>query len=126
LIQIYAAQLQPQVQQQLLQQLFKQWGGDSPFIVMEDQNKQQIEVTETVTGKTVFSLNKPTPMWATWVFRGVFVLTGVITFVVAAEPALADDIKIRLGIYLKGIDMLVWGLTRVIGVEVSRDFNIPQ
>lgn len=93
---------------------------------MEDQNKQQIEVTETVTGKTVFSLNKPTPMWATWVFRGVFVLTGVITFIVAAEPALADDIKIRLGIYLKGIDMLVWGLTRIIGVEVSRDFNIPQ
>jgi hypothetical protein len=88
--------------------------------------QQQVEKKVDVTGKTVISLNKPTPMWATWAFRIVFVLTGVATFIVAADPGIDMGVKMRLGIYLKGLDMLVWGFTRLVGVDVTRDFNYDK
>lgn len=76
--------------------------------------------------RTVFSISKPTPEWATWTFRIVFIFTGVATFVIAGDPALATELKIRLGVYLKGLDMAVWGITRALGVDISRDFNFQQ
>lgn len=76
--------------------------------------------------KTVLSVSKPTPEWATWAFRLVFIITGVATFVIAGDPALSNEFKIRLGVYLKGLDMAVWAITRAIGVDVNRDFNTPD
>jgi hypothetical protein len=76
--------------------------------------------------KTVLSFKKPTPLWATWTFRIVFILTGVITVVIAGDPGIANDLKIRLGVYLKGLDMAIWGITRAIGIDVSRDFNFEK
>jgi uncharacterized membrane protein len=68
-------------------------------------------------------VNKPTPKWATYLFRVVFILTGVVTFIVAADPAVKPEVAYRIGIYLKGLDMAVWGFTRIFGIEVSRDYN---
>lgn len=85
--------------------------------------EKTIEVQKKVDGKTVLSFEKPTPMWATWVFRIVFVMTGVATFIIAADPAISESTKIRLGIYFKGFDMFIWGVTRAIGVEVTRDLG---
>lgn len=76
--------------------------------------------------KTVFSISKPTPMWATWIFRIVFILTGVATFIIAGDPAIATESKIRIGVYLKGLDMAIWGITRMIGINISRDFNYEE
>ncbi len=87
---------------------------------------QIVEQEKVVTGKTVVSFNLPTPKWATWVFRVVFILTGVATFVMTADPAISPVMKVRIAIYLKALDMLVWGVTRAIGVDVSRDFNLPE
>lgn len=86
---------------------------------------QTVEQKKEVTGKTVLSLNKPTPMWATWVFRIVFILTGVAIFVISADPAILAETKVRISIYLKGLDLLIWGLTRALGVDISRDYNVP-
>lgn len=72
--------------------------------------------------KTVLSFVKPTPQWATWAFRIIFILTGVAIFIVAADPGINSVAKVRIGVYLKGFDMLVWGITRAIGVEVARDY----
>jgi hypothetical protein len=77
------------------------------------------EVSDAAGGKTVLSFVKPTPMWATWIFRIVFVLTGVATFIIASDPGITESLKVRLGVYLKGFDMLVWGVTRAIGIEQS-------
>jgi hypothetical protein len=90
------------------------------------ENEINIEQERTVQGKTVISINKPSPMWATWIFRIVFLLTGVATFIIAADPEISNQLKVRIGIYLKGLDMVVWGLTRMIGVDISRDFNVPK
>ena len=81
---------------------------------MEQQEVQQKEI---VTGKTVLSINAPTPMWATWIFRIVFLLTTTATFIIASDPAIPDALKVRIGIYLKGLDFVIWGLGRFIGVE---------
>ena len=91
----------------------------------EQDQMQPVEQTEYVKGRTVLSINKPTPMWATWIFRVVFVMTGIAVFVISSEPTLTNEIKVRAGIYLKAFDMLIWGMTRLIGVDVSRDFNVP-
>lgn len=80
-------------------------------------------MSDTAETKTVLSFVKPTPMWATWIFRIVFVLTGVATFIIAAEPNITEEMKVRIGIYLKGADMLVWGITRAIGIEIQKPDN---
>ena len=71
--------------------------------------------------KTVISIQKPTPMWATWVFRAVFLLTGVATGIIMTDPAIPAEVANRWAIYLKGLDTLVWGLTRIIGVEIPKE-----
>lgn len=91
---------------------------------METQ-PQVVEQQTPVQGKTVLSFTKPTPVWATWAFRIIFIITGVATFIIAADPGISADTKVRLGVYLKGLDLLIWGLTRAIGVDISRDMNVP-
>ena len=60
-----------------------------------------------------------TPQWAKWTFRIVFAITGVATFIIAGDPSLPDDVKVRIGVYLKGVDMLIFGLSKMFGVEVK-------
>lgn len=72
--------------------------------------------------KTVLSFNKPTPVWATWIFRIVFLLTTAATIVVAADPDISDKTKVKLGVYLKALDFVIWGVGRGLGVE-RKDFD---
>ena len=60
-----------------------------------------------------------TPVWAKWVFRVVFLLTTIATFLIAADPAIADVLKVRIGVYLKGLDMLVFGLSKMVGITLN-------
>lgn len=69
--------------------------------------------------KTIISTTAPTPSWATWTFRIVFLLTKVAITIVASDPGIPDELKVRIGLYLSGLDTLVWGLSRMIGVEVK-------
>lgn len=72
--------------------------------------------------KTVLSFRKPTPAWATWVFRIVFLLTTAAAIVISSEPGITDHIKVKLGVYLKAIDFVIWGIGRGIGVT-KEDFT---
>ena len=76
--------------------------------------------------KTVLSVNAPTPQWANWVFRIAFILCGIATITIIADPALSDEFKIRSTVYLQALDKAIWAITRLLGVEVSRDFNVPN
>ena len=67
--------------------------------------------------KTVFSFKQPTPAWATWLFRIVFLLTTAATIVIAAEPDIGDETKVELGVYMKAFDFVIWGIARGIGVK---------
>lgn len=65
-------------------------------------------------------LNK-TPNWAIWMFRIVFILTTVATFVIASDPSISDDLKVRIGVYLKGLDMLIFSISKLFGVDVKQN-----
>ena len=72
--------------------------------------------------KTTFgtdNVKQKTPLWAKWVFRVVFLLTTIATFLIAADPAISDVVKVRIGVYLKGLDMLVFGLSKMVGVTLN-------
>lgn len=70
-----------------------------------------------VKTKTVLSFSKETPMWAKWTFRIVFAVTTVAAFVIAADPAINAEAKVRIGVYLKGLDMLVYLISKGFGVQ---------
>ena len=72
--------------------------------------------------KTVLSFIKPTPAWATWAFRIVFLLTTATTIVISSELDITDQMKVKLSVYLKAIDFVIWGIGRGIGVS-KEDFT---
>lgn len=69
------------------------------------------------TTKTVLSFKKETPLWAKWMFRIVFALTTAATFVIASDPHIPDVLKVRIGVYLKGFDMLIYAVSKGLGVD---------
>lgn len=71
--------------------------------------------------KTVLSINKPTPSWANWLFRVVFLLNKVVVAIVAADPGIDDQTKVRIGLYLSGLDTLCWSISRMLGVKIQED-----
>lgn len=66
-------------------------------------------------------LSNPTPLWAKQVFRIVFVLTTVLTFWVAGSTLIAAGIKTELMLGLKSLDMLVFGISKLFGVERPKE-----
>lgn len=80
---------------------------------------EEIKVQETkeVTGTTVLSFNKPTPVWAIWMFVIVFGLTTTATFIIASDDAIPDALKVRIGVYLKGLDLFVGIVAKMLGVK---------
>ncbi|MGN6478497.1 MAG: hypothetical protein ACTHKV_14830 [Flavipsychrobacter sp.] len=69
------------------------------------------------------SLVKETPMWAKVATAIVILLTTVVTFVVAGDPGIPDPLKVRITLYLKGLDMLTYGVMRMFGIN---DANTDQ
>ena len=75
--------------------------------------------TKTVRPFTAKATVSETPQWAKWMFRVVFAITTVAAFIIAADPSIPDDTKVIVGVYLKGIDMLVFTISKMFGVEVK-------
>lgn len=86
------------------------------------EETKTVQTTKEIQGKTVLSFTKPTPMWATWTFRVVFLLTMAASIIIAGEPTIPDDIKARIFLYLKGLDVFVWGIGKGLGVSKT-DFE---
>lgn len=83
---------------------------------MTDQ-LQQVEKQETVKGSTVLSFTRPTPMWATWVFRAEFVLNKAITMYLTGTGTIEEG-KIKEYLLIMSIvDFLVWLGARSLGVK---------
>lgn len=75
--------------------------------------------TKSVRPFTQKAIVSETPQWAKWTFRIVFAITGVATFIIAGDPSIPDETKVRIGVYLKGVDMLIFGLSKMFGVSVE-------
>lgn len=72
---------------------------------------------ETTFGIT--QIGKKTPLWVKWVCAFFILLTTVATFVIAGDPAIHNDIKVRIGLYLKGADMLILGVSQMFGFKLK-------
>lgn len=70
--------------------------------------------------KTVVSFNKPTPEWATWVFRIIFVLTTGASVWIAATGLIDAQNKVEIILVMKILDFVVWGIGKGLGVEKSQ------
>lgn len=67
--------------------------------------------------KTVISFEKPAPVWATRMFRIVFLLTTAATIIIASDDSIAGDLEAKYTLYMKAFDFVIWGIARSIGVE---------
>lgn len=77
-------------------------------------------IRKTRKGKLKFGpdgIMNATPIWAKWVFRATTIFTTAIAFVVAGDPSIPDMLKVRILLYLKGIDIVVLGLSKMFGIE---------
>lgn len=70
--------------------------------------------TET---KTVLSISKDTPKWAKWTYRITFAATTAACFVVSSDNHIPAELRVRIIVYLKGIDMLVYTILQGFGVS---------
>lgn len=84
--------------------------------------KQEVSTTKTVSGTVGFNPSAPSPIWATWIFRIVFLLTMVATIIIAGDTHIPNDIKVRIFLYMKGFDVFVWGVAKGLGVK-KKDFE---
>lgn len=78
----------------------------------------EAQVTQAIpNSQVVFSINKPTPMWATMLFRAVFFLTTGATMWVAGTGKIKLEDKTEIMLILKAIDVPFWGMGRLLGVK---------
>ena len=69
---------------------------------------------------TAKALESPTPTWAKNMFRITFVLTGAITIFIAGTNSVDESFKYELMLGIKSLDAVVWGLSKMFGVEIEK------
>ncbi|MBS1771530.1 MAG: hypothetical protein JST82_01630 [Bacteroidetes bacterium] len=62
-------------------------------------------------------VNNPTPQWAKYTFRIIFLVLSVAVFMVSDYPGLQEATKLLMLKWFSGINMLVWGLSKLFGIE---------
>lgn len=71
-------------------------------------------------GKTKFgvgAITKKTPKKVRIIVGTLVILTMVATFIISGDPGIPDDLKVRLNVYLKGLDMLILGAGEMFGLQ---------
>lgn len=76
---------------------------------------------ETTHAFSKKALTLKTPIWAKNVFRATIVLTSAGTIYVAGTGLISDLHKVEIMLVLKVIDALVFGLSKMIGVEITEE-----
>lgn len=74
-------------------------------------------VVEHVPGKVVVSINSPTPLWATWVFRIFYGISTAVGVWLAATNVLSSQAKFEILLGFTALDRLAWTVARGLGVK---------
>lgn len=61
-------------------------------------------------------INAPTPQWAKIAIRLTIVVVAAATFIAASDPGISDELKIRIGVYLQGLNLIVLGIGNLFGI----------
>lgn len=67
------------------------------------------------------AIDAPTPKWATYSFRTIIIFTTVLMGIVAGTGLIDEGWKVEIISILKGVDMLAWSLSRMLGVVIERE-----
>lgn len=67
------------------------------------------------------ALESTTPKWAKNMFRITFVLTSAFTIFIAGTNLFEESIKYELMLGLKSLDAVIYGLSKMFGVEVKEE-----
>lgn len=65
---------------------------------------------------TAEAIQGKSPSWATYTFRTVIILTTALSAWVAATNLITEEAKFEIVLVFKGLDTVVWGLSRMFGV----------
>jgi hypothetical protein len=72
---------------------------------------------ETSTHFGFSQIKNPTPLWAKYTFRIIFLLLSCAVFMVSDYPEIDEHTKLLLLKWFSGVNMLVWGLSKLFGLE---------
>lgn len=78
---------------------------------------QQVEKDATMPGKVIFSFNRPTPKWATWIFRTEFILNKAITMYLTGTGTIPEDKVKEYLLIMTIVDFITWLGARSLGVK---------
>lgn len=68
----------------------------------------------------VKQIKNPTPVWALWMFRIVFLLNKIIIGYLAATNLLSPDVKYEVTVFLAiVVDPFAFGLSKMFGIPVE-------
>lgn len=87
----------------------------------------EVETQESVKGTTVLSFTKPTPMWATWIFRTEFILNKAITMYLTGTGTIEEGKVKEYLLIMSIVDFITWLGARSLGVkktDVEKDLTI--
>jgi len=70
---------------------------------------------------TKAAVNAPTPKSANIVFRVILITTTVLTGLVASTGLIDEGWKVEIMAILKGIDTIVWAVSRLFGVVIEKE-----
>lgn len=84
----------------------------------EQGQSQEVSSTKVVKGTTVASFKLPTPVWATWLFRGEFIINKCLMMYLSGTTHTIVDLKNDI-LILTIVDFGVWMFAKSIGVKKS-------
>jgi uncharacterized membrane protein YbaN (DUF454 family) len=78
---------------------------------------QQVDKETTMEGSVVLSFNRPSPKWATWVFRTEFILNKAITMYLTGTGMIPTEKVKEYLLIMSIVYFLVWLGARSLGVK---------
>lgn len=69
----------------------------------------------------ISQISQPTPKVVSWIFGVCLVLANVATFIIAGDVTIPDATKVRIGVYVQGFIMALYGLSQVFGIPIKKE-----
>jgi hypothetical protein len=67
------------------------------------------------------ALQSDTPLWAKNIFRVTFIITTAFSLFLAGTGLFTEEVKYELILALKAIDALLYGVSKMFGVEIREE-----
>jgi hypothetical protein len=91
------------------------------YIEHSTMEQTEVESTKKMQGSVGISFTRPTPMWATWMFRIVFNLTLGAVIWIGGTGFIEPKTKVECLLALKVLDNLIWTIARGLGVKKTTE-----